>query len=277
MALTIRAAVRSDIGKLRANNEDSFYLDGMYLPKEKMDGGGLFEADASTGCALFAVCDGMGGEARGEDASLTVVARLDGLRAQLAAGVRDVRDEIDRAVADANRRVVALSRKEGRSAGTTLVLLAFYDDEAFCASLGDSRLYLLRDGALRCLTLDHTQAESLVAAGALTQTQAAKTRYRHVLTRYVGEPNGGRPVRPAHCEDLVLHYGDRFLLCSDGLSDLLPDAAIQICLSENSDPARAADRLVAAALEAGGRDNVTALVAQVETEPEAFAGLGTAR
>lgn len=274
MALHITAAVRSDIGKVRANNEDSFYLDGVFLPKEEMDGGGSFRANASTDCAVFAVCDGMGGEDKGEEASHAVVRRLDGLRPQLAAGVHDVWEYIDAAVDDANREVVALSDGTGRNAGTTLALLCFYDDEAFCANLGDSRLYVLRDGGLVRLNRDHTEAGNLVAAGALTEEEAAVSVYKHVLTRYVGADNGGNPVVPARCEDFVLHYGDRFLLCSDGLTDMVPDAELQRLLSVDADPQVIATLLVNAALAVGGRDNVTAMVVEVEDEPESFAGLG---
>lgn len=277
MALKICAAVTSDIGKVRANNEDNFFLDGSSMPKEDMDGGASRTAQAGTDCALFAVCDGMGGEERGEDASSLVVTHLARLRAQFAQGVADVRGSIDRTVAEANRLVCDLARDEAFSAGTTLVLLGFYDDEAFCANLGDSRLYVLRDGVLTQLTRDHTEAGNLVAAGVLTSEEAAASAYKNVLTRYLGADNGGAPVAPMHYRDFVLHYGDRFLLCSDGLTDMLPDEAIAQRMRVDAEPAVIARLLADAALAAGGRDNVTAMIVDVEEEaPRQNGAQGTA-
>ncbi len=264
MALWVKAAVRTDMGRVRANNEDNFYLDGTFLEKEEMDAGGAFAVDASSACALFAVCDGMGGEAKGEEASLTAVRALDGLRDALAqGGVGDVRALIDAHCKLANDAVFAL---DGGCAGTTFVGLLLYEDEAYCMNLGDSRLYVLRDGKLRRISEDHNEAATLVQGGVMSRAEAEKSVYSHVVTRYVGMPPLDEPFGVAHYTDFVLHYGDRFLLCSDGLTDMLPEGEIEEILRCGRPVNETVGLLVDSALARGGRDNVTALVAEIEPE-----------
>ncbi|MEG2234533.1 MAG: protein phosphatase 2C domain-containing protein [Oscillospiraceae bacterium] len=267
MALLIRAAVRNDIGCSRANNEDNYYLDGTYIEKQNMDIGGTFVIESSTECAAFAVCDGMGGEDRGEDASCAAVAAIDKLRDELGERkISNVRAVIDKYVEMANIKVLEIESE--RAAGTTVVLLCFYEDEAFCANLGDSRLYVLRDGELVLITYDHTEASHLVSAGVLTQEQASTSVYKNVLTRYLGFPSDGNRVCANHYEDFILHYGDRFLLCSDGLTDMLGDERIRELLSRDIASNEVADLLVDEALKNGGRDNITVMIVDIEKENE---------
>lgn len=265
MALRIKAAVRTDAGRSRDNNEDNFYLDGTYLEREEMDAGGGFAVDASTACALFAVCDGMGGQEKGEEASYATVRVMDALRDALGAGeAENVRALIDEYCGRANSAVYALDG--GGSAGTTFAGLCFYDDQAFCASLGDSRIYVLRDRKLMRISADHTEAAHLVQEGYLTEMEAQRSVYSHIVTRYIGMPPSERPFHAAHYPDFVLHYGDRFLLCSDGLTDMLEDAEIRDIMLAGGGVNETVGALVQAALEHGGRDNVTVLVAEVERE-----------
>src|SRR5699024_1598668 len=97
-------------------------------------------------------------------------------------------------------------------AGTTFAGLCFYKNQVFCANLGDSRIYLLRDGKLVRISTDHTEAARLVSGGILTETEAQGSIYSHIVTHYIGMPESGEAFHAAHYEDVVLHYGDRFLL-----------------------------------------------------------------
>ena len=255
----ITAAACCDKGRVRLNNEDGFYLDGLFMPKEKMDEGGLFAAESSGGRQLYAVCDGMGGHELGEEASFAAISMMDGLRDALARG-----DDFPRAVGDyvarANEAVLSLGGRRG--AGTTLVLAYVCGGAAFIAHLGDSRAYLLRKGTLTRLTEDHSEVQRLVNLGVLTPGEARLHPARHALTLFLGYPADGEYILRAGIAKQTLRRGDLLLLCSDGLTDMLGDEYVASLL--RGDPAGAARALVDAALAAGGRDNVTALVARME-------------
>lgn len=269
MALKIKAAVRTDAGRVRKNNEDSFYLDGTYLALGEMDHGGAFALQTTADCAVFAVCDGMGGEEKGEEASHLAACAMDSLRDTLGMGnAADVWGEIDKACGSANDSVCALS--DGR-AGTTVAALCFYNNKAYCANLGDSRIYVYRAGKLIRVNTDHTEAARLVKMGTLSEREAARSMFSHVLTYYIGMPHDQQnPFEAAHYPDFVLHYGDRFLLCSDGLTDMLDDAEIGGLLARGESAGKTVNLLVEAALEKGGKDNVTALVVDAAFEDGNF-------
>lgn len=255
MRWKVTAAVCSDKGCVRGNNEDSFYLNGQYMPREKMDNGGLFRGDSAESRQLYAVCDGMGGQARGEEASFSAVSRLDELRNFLFRG-GDVSEGIKDYVRRANEAVLAVD--ESHNAGTTLVLLYLDGHVATVAHIGDSRAYLYRDRKLTRLTEDQSEAQRLINIGVLTPETVKSHPARHALTRYLGFPAGGDYVLNATISQHPLRRGDVFILCSDGLTDMLEDDEIAIMLDR--EPAEASEMLVCAAKAGGGRDNVTALV-----------------
>ena len=207
---------------------------------------------------LFAVADGMGGHAAGDVASRLAVAALMRL-----AGRDDLApDDIVAAIAAANDDILAAIDADQRQAGmgTTLTGLAIVDrssDPRWAVfNVGDSRVYRFADDALTQLTVDHSEVGELVAAGRLTADEAKQYPRRNVVTRSLG-------TVPAPAADVWLlepAAPERFLICSDGLTLELSDESIADVLRAEADPQRAADRLVAATLEAGGRDNVTVLV-----------------
>lgn len=259
MLRRITAAACCDKGRVRLNNEDSFYLDGLFMPKEEMDEGGLFAAESSGAQQLYAVCDGMGGHELGEEASFAAVSMMDALRDALAAG-EDFPSAVGDYVARANAAVLSLGG--GRGAGTTLALAYVCGSAAYIAHVGDSRAYLFRGGALTRLTEDHSEAQRLVNLGILTPEEAGRHPARHGLTLFLGYPANGEYSLRATVMKQALRRGDALLLCSDGLTDMLGDEAVASLI--RGDPAGIARALVDAALAAGGRDNVTALVARVE-------------
>lgn len=257
MIQDISAAVCSHKGNVRNNNEDNFFLNGLYMELRAMDAGGLWTLDSEDDCLLFAVCDGMGGQESGELASTAAVSGLAEALAELRRGA-DVRHTIDEAVARINQAVLAID--DGKS-GSTAVLLCARKGVATVANLGDSRAYLLRDGKLRRLTQDHTEVQRLINLGVVSP-QEAETHYRrHALTRYLGLQMDGFALTPQYAKDIPLKQGDVFLLCSDGLTEMLGDEAIATLLAQ--EPADSCRALVQAALEAGGRDNVTVLALRV--------------
>jgi protein phosphatase len=138
--------------------------------------------------------------------------------------------------------------------GTTIALLVRVGVRFYAAGIGDSRIYLVRNGQIQRLTKDHSLTDALLDAGTITEEEAARHRYRNVLYRYLGTKEGGTGANPQVVE---VHKGDRFLLCSDGATDGLKDHEMAAILASHDDPQKAAGAIVGAAQKAGSRDNVT--------------------
>lgn len=242
--MELAVAARSDVGMIRAGNEDNFY------------------ATADERGGIFVVADGMGGHAAGEVASEMAVKLL---RDQLAA-LRDLHDRRagDR-VLDALRaanlaiynRTVTEIDKQGM--GTTASVLIIAGRRYLIGQVGDSRVYLLRDGALRQLTKDHSYVQEQVDAGFLTPEQARYHPYSNVITRCVGASDDVEPDTFAG----ETKVGDIFLVASDGLTGMVDDRRLQQLLQARVEPARIVDSLIAEANGRGGLDNITAIVVSV--------------
>ncbi|QTV80227.1 PP2C family protein-serine/threonine phosphatase [Microbacterium sp. NIBRBAC000506063] len=205
---------------------------------------------------VFLVADGMGGHDAGDLASAAVIAEFAGFAGRASIVLDDVRGALTRARDAVDR----LADSGGGRAGTTLsgVVLAAVDGTGYWLALniGDSRTYRLAAGQLEQITVDHSVVQELVEAGELSPLEAAVDRRRNIITRAIGAGSSGEAdywLFPAE-------RGDRMLVCSDGLSSELSDAAIREILFVHTDPQRAAEMLVDAAVTAGGRDNITAVV-----------------
>jgi protein phosphatase len=231
---------RTHVGRVRENNEDTFLL----MPE----------------IGLAVLADGMGGHAAGEVASrLAVDTLVRELPNHLAASPAP--HALLQAITEANSAVLAAAARNPTWAGmgTTLVATLFSTPNINVAHVGDSRAYRLRDGELALLTQDHTVAQEWVASGSLSPQTARVSRYRNVLTRAVGID---ATVQPALLENTTVP-GDLYLLCSDGLTDMLTDATIaDLLMAHRSDLIRLADRLIEAANAAGGMDNITVVLVQ---------------
>jgi len=237
MTLVLRYAVRSDVGLLREGNEDSAYA----------------------GPRLLAVADGMGGHAAGEVASSLTIASMAKLDSEPPGG--DMLAELSSAVAAANTRlqemIIANPAVEGM--GTTLTALFWSDGHAAVCHIGDSRGYLLREGELYQITHDHTLVQSLVDEGRISADDVSTHPQRSLLLRALD----GRSVAEP---DLSVHdaqVGDRYLLCSDGLSGVVSDETLRETLATIGDPEAVTRQLIELALRGGGPDNITCIVADV--------------
>ncbi|SIT78303.1 PP2C family serine/threonine-protein phosphatase [Microbacterium sp. RU33B] len=224
---------------------------------------------------LFIVADGMGGHIGGEIASASTVERL---RDVAEAGIVNAKT-IEKALARAVKDIA--SHPETTDDGTGTTVTGVYLDTSggdphwVTLNIGDSRVYLLRDSTIAQITTDHSVVQELVAAGRLSPEEAESHPYGNVITRAVGPSDS---VTPDYVR-LDVVDGDRFVICSDGLTKELTDYGIQHFLAENSDPADAVKAMLDAALENGGRDNVTIIVLDVhrpgdgsDTEPGAGRG-----
>jgi protein phosphatase len=237
MTLVLRAVAATDQGLVRSNNEDAVFV----------------------GSRLLVVADGMGGLPAGELASDILIRALavvddmpdTGLPLQdLIAALGTANERIEAAVADDDAR-------DGM--GTTVTALLMSGDRVAALNVGDSRCYLIRDGELTQLTRDDTYVQALVDQGVLTPDDARRHPQRALVTQAVQ----GGSFRPAG-RMVPAGVGDRFLLCSDGLSDYVEDSVIAETLRGNADRKTCAAELVHRTLEAGAPDNVTVIVADVE-------------
>ncbi|QZY28664.1 PP2C family protein-serine/threonine phosphatase [Nocardioides coralli] len=236
---------RTDVGRVREVNEDAY----LAAPP------------------VFAVADGMGGHEGGDVASRVVVEEL-GRLADRALDPTEAREQLAAALATCQQRIAEIgadgetSRQARSYAGTTVVAAIVVDDGGpawFLVNLGDSRAYRLSQGRLSQVSTDHSLVQELVDAGSLSTEDAATHPERNVITRALG----GREASEPDYFLLPLAEAPRLLLCSDGINGMIDDAAIEEILGATDDPRDAADRLVEAALAAGGRDNATAVVVDV--------------
>jgi PPM family protein phosphatase len=248
MSPTLRSAAGSDVGRRRTMNQDS----------------------AATSSRLITVADGMGGHAHGEVASAVAVTALLDLDSRLRGvdlGDVDLLGALGEAIADAAARLTELSEQNPdlRGTGTTVVAFLTHGTDIAVAHIGDSRAYLLRDGELHRLTRDHTLVQSLLDEGRISPEEAATHPRRSWLIRTLQE---GTPAEP-DLFPLEGQIGDRYLVCSDGVTAVLDDARIHDVLAGFAEPADAVSQLIAIANEGGGPDNITCVVADlVEGEPE---------
>lgn len=205
---------------------------------------------------LFVVADGMGGHIGGEIASTSTVERLRAVATKGEVSPKTIEKALARAVND----IAAHPETTDEGTGTTVtgVYLDLAGDEPTWVTLnvGDSRVYLFRDGGLAQVTTDHSVVQELIAAGRLTPEEAENHPYGNVITRAVGPSDG---VSPDYVR-LEVVDGDRFVICSDGLTKELTDYGILHFLLQHADPTEAVDDMLEAALENGGRDNVTIIV-----------------
>jgi len=240
----LAVGARSDVGMVRSGNEDNFFA----------------EADELRG--VFIVADGMGGHAAGEVASemaVQIVARhllpLEHIRDSNADETMTV------ALRDANRAIYErmLAEVDKQGMGTTASVIIVSGGQYLIGQVGDSRVYVLRDGALRQITKDHSYVQEQVDAGLLTPEQARYHPYSNVITRCVGA-NESVDVDLFRGEVMP---GDVYLVASDGLTGMVDDRRLQQILLARSSPGRIVDALIAEANGRGGLDNITAIVVQV--------------
>ena len=270
--MKFRVGQLSIVGK-RDNNEDALFVDAK--------------------SRFFLVADGMGGQSAGERASGLAIeivpqklqqldfdkARVgqtgklidkfgrphlpDGSFAPNVDQVDPTVKVIDEAVSQANYEIMALGELDSKlkNMGTTLAFIVQVAGTMYVGGVGDSRVYLLRGGKIEQLTTDHSLTQALVDAGTLTLEEAATHRYRNVLYRYLGCKEGGQGTNPRQVRPQV---GDKYLLCTDGVTGGADDATLANLLATGTDPQATAEAIVQAATDGGSKDNITGVVIFVD-------------
>lgn len=242
----LRWSAVSITGQFRDNNEDAYVVD--------------------SGSRFFIVADGMGGQSAGEKASElatdVVPKKLESLidfdNEESEAVIR----KIDEAVSNANMEIMALSELDPsyHNMGTTITFIIHVGGRFFVGGIGDSRVYRLRDRTFEQLTKDHSLTQALVDAKTISPEEAATHRYRNVLYKYLGTKEGSTGTE---ARELEPRPGDRFVLCSDGVTDGIDDDQLKSFLESHDDPKEAAEAIVPAAEKGGSKDNITCIVVHV--------------
>ena len=273
IALTVKAFGITDTGKVRSSNEDQFLIAELSkrmrvwqtsLPEPKLQVG-------EDRAHLFLVADGMGGHQAGERASAIAVAAIEQFTlntfrwffAADSPGAQKVLAQFQSALSEADAQIVeeAAGNPSLAGMGTTLTMAFQLGPQLCIVHVGDSRAYMYRSGQLHQLTQDHTLVAELVRSGAIQPDQVAQHHLRHVITNVVGGPHAGVKVEARAFE---VQAGDRLLLCSDGLTEMVTNDAIAAALDAQPEPEAAAKALLEQANAAGGRDNITVVIVRFD-------------
>jgi PPM family protein phosphatase len=235
------AAAATDRGRKRPSNEDAFGY--------------------SVDHGAFVVCDGMGGAAAGEIASSLAVDEMMRLLTHRT-GTNPLPTDAEQAIAAANQAIFSRAERSQKLSGmgTTLVTLLVEERHAWILNVGDSRGYRLRNGHLEQITIDHSLVEEQIRMGQMSRSEALRSPLRNVITRALGTQNNVTP----DVFELEAEPGDVFMLCSDGLTRELSDPLIESLLLTGAPLDELCARLVAAANQAGGHDNITCLLVRAE-------------
>ena len=233
----------TDTGVVRTANQDNYFVD------DKL---GRF----------FIVADGMGGHAGGQEASRIATEKIQAYLKQHWDSPLSSEVLLKEAVEKANLGIIADQQihPDRRDMGTTVVVLIFRDDKPWCAHVGDSRLYRLRSSQLEQITEDHTWVGMALKAGEINPEQAKFHPWRHVLSQCLGR----KDLQRIDIQEFEVQPGDRLLICSDGLTEEVPDEKIQDALSNLESCQATAQELIDAAKAAGGSDNITVVIVAQE-------------
>jgi len=272
-ALAVKAFGITDTGKVRQSNEDQFLIAEL-SKRMRVWQTSLPEPQLQVGedrAHLFLVADGMGGHRAGERASAIAVAAIEQFTLNTfrwffavdSPGAQKVLAQFQSALSQADAKILeeASEHPELHGMGTTLTMAFQLGAQLCIVHVGDSRAYLYRAGELHQLTRDHTVVAELVRAGTLQPDQVAVHPLRHVITNVVGGPTLGVKVEARAFE---VQAGDRLLLCSDGLTEMVKNDAIARTLDAESEPEAAAKALLALANDGGGRDNISIVIVRFD-------------
>jgi len=239
--LKIESAAITHVGSVRDNNEDNYFVNGKYKADSNINTEAFADKKEHISYT-YAVCDGMGGESYGELASLIAVATLAKYQKT------DIRKTINDYIKNANEFICDLIRKNNkRKSGTTIALLNIQNKTAISYNIGDSRVYFCRKGRLYLLSEDHVDKQSL-----------------NKLTQYLGIFDSELVIEPFVSQEIKLKKGDTFLLCSDGLTDMVGhEDIVEVLAQKNITATVCAKKLAGLSQNKGGRDNVTVIVIKV--------------
>ena len=255
--LFIKGSAKSYIGVMRKNNEDNYFLNGKYAEfDDTIQNACGFQPFVSDG--VFGIFDGMGGQSKGEFASLCAAKTL---KKYSQAILNHSHNAVNDYIADVNQQICQEMRRIRKQIGSTMAVLSVSNGTAFACNLGDSCIYHISGRYITKLSRDHTVAEQLYRRNLLSEEEIRTDIRRHRLTHYLGVPENNGQLFPHICSNIRIHHGDMFLLCTDGVSDTLDEAdIIEILKTAQGKCHKAAEMIVSQAVKMGSTDNITAIV-----------------
>jgi len=256
VAYRLQGVVNTNLGRVRTNNEDNYYLFGQYKEDTNISITKC-ELESTADNEVAAVFDGMGGEEAGEVASLMAASGL----AAITEG--NWQEQIRNQLIRLNNGICnEMMRRGGGRMGTTFAGVYFKEDKAVCVNVGDSRVYLLRDGYVYLMSHDHSEAQNMIDQNLMTEDEARASGKWHVLSQCLGVFPDEFVIVPFFSDVIDIKTGDRFMMCSDGLTDVVLDDDIAYVMSKGT-AGEVSEALVNNALNNGGFDNVTVMVVDV--------------
>ncbi len=260
--VTLEIAAVTDIGQKRTSNQDNFFVNGCYIDHYNVVAE-RFDAVDSLNAHVLAVCDGMGGQADGDVAAMIGVSTIsdysDSLRQ--SEDSRNASRTARRMLREANGRILERCKESGKKMGSTVSMLVVANQYVYACNLGDSEIYHKTQYGIERLSKPQTFAQELVDMGAISEDQASRSYIRNQLSQYLGMENV-RGLKPNE-NYTTIRNGDMLLICSDGVSDVLPNHSIYAMLSSGRPVRDIADALIEKALRKGSGDNLTVVIARV--------------
>ena len=251
-------SVICDIGIVRKNNEDNFYINGIY--RENVSERHIeYSCEIVNNSIVAGVFDGMGGEADGELASLEAAKRL------VAYQNKDFSSISSDYVVETNDAICQMMDTLGKGRmGSTMAIVEILGNVFSLCNIGDSPVYLFREGCLEQLSTDHNEAQNLYEMGLISKDEVKTNKHKNCLTQHLGIYEDEVIIEPFVSANNELKVGDIIMICSDGLTDMVSDVVISRILEQNESVSELAQDLMTTALENGGRDNVTVMLVKVQ-------------
>lgn len=261
--MRIKTVVCTSVGMKRKSNQDNFWVNGV---SNKKNLNFLFKSFiASKKEQILCICDGMGGEKNGDVASFIAVESLSKYKKRYSHLFSRFDEHMHSYMQNANNNICAyIKNNDGERMGSTVVVMCISpkDKEAVAANVGDSKAYFFRNGSLKKISEDHNQAQSMVSIGVISEEEARTHKDKSKLTQYLGIFREKMIIEPFLSDNIMIQPKDIFLLCSDGLTDMLDNNEIENILNQKGSVTRKTKLLVEAANGKGGKDNITVILAQ---------------
>ena len=269
--ITLSAGVSTDKGHVRANNEDNIFFDGFYLTEHNRDDALNHTAEPKGDFAVYAVFDGMGGVDYGEEASYIAAETAAKLYSDFGEGDElNLADEfVIELVKKSNEAICKKAGELGASLmGSTMALVVVYKNKAKFYNVGDSRIYLQRNNNIIQMSIDDSFAQRLHQLGVISREEAAKHKDRNKLIQYLGVNTQATNIDIHMSDEIELIHGDKILICSDGLSEMVSNKKINEIVSKEISVGDKCEELICEALNLGGRDNISVVLIEANQSEE---------
>ena len=269
--IKIYSSVGVNVGNVRENNEDNFYYNGLYLNKDTREIPAVYSEEKMEQLQIYAVCDGMGGEAMGEEASLTAVEMLNKHHQNLKYVEEcDFDKYIEMYLIEASNAIYEKCSVAGSGRmGTTIAMVCLHEGKIHVYNVGDSRVYRMHGNKLVQVSEDHTQVMREIRMGIIDKKEAKTHPHRNRLTQFMGVSSEELIIQPNIAKFDAVN-NDIYLICSDGVTDMIEDEELKEILRSKKSEQEMVCEIIDKAKNNGGRDNITAIVLRIDAKRKWF-------